>query len=95
MLEGLEWPHICNTGDRFVTEVMAQADVVDMENFAVAAVCHREGIPLLSVKYITDRIGENSVQDWADQLHEANLGLQAFFDRWSAQGVSGVGAVSV
>lgn len=90
MLEGLEWPHICNTGDRFVTEVMAQADVVDMENFAVAAVCHRVGIPLLSVKYITDRIGENSVQDWADQLHEANLGLQAFFDRWSARGVSGV-----
>ena len=84
MLNGLDYSHVCNTGDTFVTQVIAQADVVDMENFAVAAVCHREGIPLLSVKYITDRIGENSVQDWEDKLHEANVGLQAFFDRWSS-----------
>ena len=80
----VDYSHVCNTGDSFVTEVIAQADVVDMENFAVAAVCQREGIPLLSVKYITDRIGENLVQDWEDKLHEANVGLQAFFDRWSA-----------
>ena len=84
MLDGLDYSHVCNTGDTFVTQVIAQADVVDMENFAVAAVCQREGIPLLSVKYITDRIGENSVQDWEDKLHEANVGLQAFFDRWSS-----------
>ncbi len=84
MLNGLDYSHVCNTGDTFVTQVITQADVVDMENFAVAAVCQREGIPLLSVKYITDRIGENSVQDWEDKLHEANVGLQAFFDRWSS-----------
>lgn len=84
MLNGLDYSHVCNTGDTFVTQVIAQADVVDMENFAVAAVCQREGIPLLSVKYITDRIGENSVQDWEDKLHEANVGLQTFFDRWSS-----------
>ena len=84
MLDGLDYSHVCNTGDTFVTQVIAQADVVDMENFAVAAVCQREGIPLLSVKYITDRIGENSVQDWEDKLHEANVGLQTFFDRWSS-----------
>ena len=80
----VDYSHVCNTGYSFVTEVIAQADMVDIENFAVAAVCQREGIPLLSVKYITDRIGENSVQDWEDKLHEANVGLQAFFDRWSA-----------
>ncbi len=84
LCRSLDYAHVCNTGDSFVTEVIAQADVVDMENFAVAAVCAREGIPLLSVKYITDRIGENSVQDWADQLHQANVSLQAYFDRWAA-----------
>lgn len=84
LLAHLDCSAVCNTGDSFVTEVIAQADVVDMENFAVAAVCQRIGIPLLSVKYITDRIGENSVQDWADKLHDANVGLQAFFDRWAA-----------
>ena len=72
------------TGDTFVTQVIEQADVVDMENFAVAEVCRRAGIPLVSVKYITDRIGENSVQHWEEKLHEANIGLQAFFDGWSA-----------
>ena len=57
MLNGLDYSHVCNTGDTFVTQVIAPADVVDMENFAVAKVCQREGIPLLSVKYIPGRIG--------------------------------------
>ncbi len=84
LLRGLDVAHVCNTGDTFVTQVIEQADVVDMENFAVAEVCRRAGIPLVSVKYITDRIGENSVQHWEEKLHEANIGLQAFFDGWSA-----------
>ena len=83
LLRDLDCAHVCNTGDSFVTQVIEQADVVDMENFAVAEVCHRVGIPLVSVKYITDRIGENSIQHWEEKLHEANVGLQAFFDRWS------------
>jgi adenosylhomocysteine nucleosidase len=63
--------------------VIEHADVVDMENFAVAALCKRKGIPLVSVKYITDKIGENSVQHWEDKLHDANLGLQRFFKQWA------------
>lgn len=84
LFAGMDFSHVCNTGDSFVTQPIEQADVVDMENFAVAEVCRRAGIPLLSVKYITDRIGENSVQHWEDKLHEANEGLQGYFDRWSA-----------
>ena len=75
--------HTCNTGDSFVTEWIEHADVVDMENFAVAALCQRKGIPLFSVKYITDIIGENSVKHWEDKLRDANLGLQHFFKQWA------------
>ena len=75
--------HTCNTGDSFVTEWIEHADVVDMENFAVAVLCQRKGIPLFSVKYITDTIGENSVKHWEDKLRDANLGLQEFFKQWA------------
>ena len=75
--------HTCNTGDSFVTEFIEHADVVDMENFAVAALCQRRGVPLISVKYITDKIGENSVKHWEDKLMDANSGLQTFFNQWA------------
>ncbi|MDP4201512.1 MAG: nucleosidase [Bacteroidota bacterium] len=69
----------CNTGDSFVTRVIDEADAFDMENFAVAALCKRRHIPFVSVKYITDKIGENSVKHWEDKLEDAQKGLQAFF----------------
>lgn len=72
--------NICNTGDSFVTRIIDEADAFDMENFAVAALCKRRGIPFVSVKYITDKIGENSVKHWEDKLEDANAGLQRFFD---------------
>jgi adenosylhomocysteine nucleosidase len=70
----------CNTGDSFVTRVIDEADAFDMENFAVAALCKRRNIPFVSVKYITDKIGENSVKHWEDKLEDANAGLQIFFN---------------
>ena len=72
--------YTCNTGDSFVTQAIDNADAFDMENFAVAALCKRKSIPFISVKYITDKIGENSVKHWEDKLDDANAGLQAFFD---------------
>ncbi len=77
--------HVCNTGDSFVTEHMDNADVVDMENFAVAALCKKLKVPFVSVKYITDTIGENSVQHWADKLQDAQQGLQAFFNQRASE----------
>ncbi|MEI7677738.1 MAG: nucleosidase [Bacteroidales bacterium] len=72
--------HTCNTGDSFVTQAIDNADAFDMENFAVAALCKRKSLPFVSVKYITDKIGENSVKHWEDKLDDANAGLQAFFN---------------
>ena len=70
----------CNTGDSFVTELAdLEGDVVDMEAFAEATVCHEMNIPFVSVKCVTDVIGQNSVKHWEDKLADEREVLKAFF----------------
>lgn len=62
----------CNTGDSFLTELSnAEDDVYDMESYAEAFLCKELGIPFIAIKYVTDRIGENSVKHWEDKLADA------------------------
>nr|WP_319401423.1 cupin domain-containing protein [uncultured Carboxylicivirga sp.] len=70
----------CNTGDTFLTEADGTGDVFDMESFAIARVCRVHQIPFVGVKYVTDKIGENSVKHWEEKLAEAQAGLQKFVD---------------
>ncbi|WP_321331711.1 nucleosidase [uncultured Bacteroides sp.] len=77
-----EWGNdgVCNTGDSFLTELTdIEGDVVDMEAFAQAFVCQEKQIPFVSVKYVTDVIGQNSVTHWAEKLADARKGLFDFF----------------
>ena len=72
---------VCNTGDSFMTEVSDfEGDVVDMEAYAQAFVCNAKKIPFISVKYVTDIIGQNSVKHWEDKLVDARNGLSHFFN---------------
>lgn len=72
---------VCNTGDTFVTQIDSlTGDFVDMEGFSQAFVCQEMGIPFLSVKYITDRIGENSVEAWENKLADAREALSKWFE---------------
>ena len=70
-LEGLQ-QGICGTGDSFE---MAHADsiynVVDMEAYALAMIAMKEGIPFLSLKYISDGADDNAAEDWNVQVHLA------------------------
>lgn len=71
-----------STGDDFVTEGNRPgADVVDMEAFAEALVCRKFGIPFVSVKYVTDIIGQNSTEQWAEKLQAAREGLALHFEK--------------
>jgi len=75
--------HTVSTGDSFVTseaDLDTSVDVVDMEAFAIAAACHRHTIPFLSVKFVTDTVGKNSLEAWAEKLSHANQGLEAFMN---------------
>lgn len=71
---------ICSTGDTFVTEPsLFGEDVVDMESYAQALVCTEFNIPFVSVKYVTDIIGQNSIAHWEEKLADARKGLAAWF----------------
>lgn len=77
--------YVVNTGDDFVTHGEGiRGDVVDMEGFAVACCCLNLGVPMLSVKYVTDIVGENSVVQWSQRLQMARGGLAAFFDKYAS-----------
>ena len=70
----------CNTGDSFITEGNdIEGNVIDMEAYAEADVCREMGIPFVSVKYVTDIVGQNSSQEWFAKLKDAREGLSAFF----------------
>ncbi len=72
---------VCNTGDSFLTELLdVQGDVVDMEAYAQAMVCRAKEVPFISVKYVTDIIGQNSVKHWEDKLADARKGLGEFLE---------------
>lgn len=71
---------VCNTGDSFVTKVgNFTGDVIDMEAFAQAQVCKEMNVNFVSVKYVTDVIGQNSGQVWLDKLRDAREALKEFF----------------
>jgi adenosylhomocysteine nucleosidase len=69
-----ELPHgVCGSGDRFEAHSEALAwDVIDMEAYALAKVCFREGLPFACVKYITDGADGSAGVDW-----QANLPVAA------------------
>ncbi len=72
-----------NTGDDFVTDLSnVVGDVIDMEGFAQAMVCKEENIPFVSVKYITDIIGQNSVKVWNEKLADARNALGDYFNKY-------------
>ncbi len=71
-----------STGDSFVTEVGGvEADAVDMEGFAEAQVCRHYGVPFVSVKYITDIVGQNSLTIWEEKLAQAQHDLTRYFEK--------------
>lgn len=70
----------CNTGDSFITSgADIEGEVIDMESYAIADVCREMGIPFVSVKYVTDVVGKNSVESWQEKLADARHGLTEFF----------------
>jgi adenosylhomocysteine nucleosidase len=72
----------CNTGDSFLTKGEAmEGDIIDMEAYAQAFVCRELHIPFVSVKYVTDIIGQNSKMAWENKLKDAREALSDFLNR--------------
>ena len=60
-----------NTGDNFVTDTSTiDADLVDMEGFAIAKACKIAGIEFECYKYVSDMADENAADHFADSVHK-------------------------
>lgn len=61
------------------------ADMVDMETFAVWRACHRFGVPLIGLRGISDGAADlRHYRDWADCLPAIDRGLAEAVDRLEA-----------
>lgn len=73
---------ICGTGDSFVTAsdpwlTANKVDIVDMELFALAAVCRHQNIPWRAFKFITDDANDFAHEHWTANVAD---GQQLFWD---------------
>ncbi|MFF4755783.1 nucleosidase [Streptomyces sp. NPDC002514] len=77
------------TGDSFIddeharTRLAAQASLVDMEGYALAAAAHRAGVPLRIVKHVSDDAGEGAARTWRETVAEC---ARALAD-WAARNI--------
>ena len=63
---------LCGTGDRFETgKPLVECDVIDMEAYALAKVCHLEGADFGAVKFVTDGADGDAGVDWQQNLPRA------------------------
>ena len=73
---------VCGTGDRFETgKPLVDCDVIDMEGYALAKVCHLEGAAFGAVKFVTDGADGDAGVDWQANLPRA---ARAFVEHFSA-----------
>ena len=72
------------TGDRFISKpevrerLAKDADLVDMEGYAVARAAQWAGIPVTLVKEVSDQAGEQAAKSWSETLDECSASLGAW-----------------
>lgn len=60
---------VCGTGDSFeIGKPKVACNLVDMEGYALAKVCKKLGVRLISVKYISDGANDTAHLDWEENL---------------------------
>jgi adenosylhomocysteine nucleosidase len=59
----------CGTGDSFATSAhSAECEVVDMEAYALAKACRREGADFACAKYVSDGANERAAEHWRENV---------------------------
>jgi adenosylhomocysteine nucleosidase len=83
------FPHLpqglCGSGDSFQTgAARLHCDVVDMEAYALAKVCHVQEVPFGCAKYITDGADHTAASDWESNLPRAAAGFWQLYEQLQA-----------
>lgn len=77
---------ILATGDTFVTDAAArdrlaqQADLVDMEGYALAAAAQAAEVPIRIVKHVSDDADEGAARSWRESVADCALALARWVD---------------
>jgi adenosylhomocysteine nucleosidase len=72
----------CGSADHFVSgHDVGECDVVEMEAYALAKVCRREGVDFMAIKFVTDSGDAAAHSDWSDNLPLAAAAFRAMYDR--------------
>ncbi len=72
----------CGSADHFVSgHDIGECDIVEMEAYALAKVCRREGVGFLAVKFVTDGGDAGAHADWRANLPRAARAFRAVYDR--------------
>ena len=69
--------YCCSTQDHFVTDPTElddapygdQANLVDMESYALAFVCSQYGVEFKCYKYVSDDADHNAASEWVENVH--------------------------
>ena len=78
------------TGDMFVSDPLvrsrlaAQADLVDMEGYAIAWACRQAGVPVRLVKHVSDKADEGAL-DWPTLVDLSARALAQWLERLDPQ----------
>lgn len=74
---------ICGSGDNFDTShSQGVYDVVDMEAFALAWICHKENIPFTCIKYISDGADGAAADNWKQALEDGAHKLRGALNKY-------------
>jgi adenosylhomocysteine nucleosidase len=75
-----------STGDNFVTDTYnINADLVDMEAFAIAKACALAGVEFICHKYISDMADENATAHFIDHVHRGEEHYIAILKEYGVQ----------
>jgi adenosylhomocysteine nucleosidase len=73
---------LCGSGDSFETgAARLHCDVIDMEAYALAKVCHVEGARFGCAKFITDGADQSAAGDWQSNLPRAAAAFWQLYER--------------
>ena len=82
VVQELGWDNDTDDQLRIAIEDRIDADMVDMETFALLRSCHRFGLPLIGLRGISDGKEDlRHVGDWTEYLHVIDEKLAVAVDR--------------
>lgn len=77
---------VCGSGDSFETAAATlSCDVIDMEAYALAKVCHVEQARFACAKYITDGADQSAANDWHGNLPRAATAFWQLYQQISGR----------